>query len=273
MILENIVADNLPDLEAKKREFPVEQLMRRIEAQTQPLDFTRAIKGDGVKLIAEVKKASPSKGIIRVEFDPEAIALTYISNGASAISVLTEEKYFQGSLVNLEDVKIITGSNIPVLRKDFIHDPYQVYESRANGADAILLIAAILSSEKLQELLILSHKLGMSCLVEVHNVTELETALKSGAKIIGINNRDLKTFKVDLRVTEKLKPIIPADRIVVSESGIHSREDMNRMRKLGINAVLVGEALMASEDIGAEMRMLLGETPSTSFLTRKDKLG
>jgi indole-3-glycerol phosphate synthase len=260
MILEKIISDNLPDLEVRKKELPLDQLMRLIGTQTPPLDFARAIKGDGVKLIAEVKKASPSKGIIRADFDPEAIALTYVSNGASAISVLTEGKYFQGSLLYLNHVKNITGSGFPVLRKDFIHDPYQVYESRSNGADAILLIAAILSPEKLQGLLLLSHKLGMACLVEVHNVTELEIALKSGAKIIGINNRDLKTFTVDLRVTEKLKPFIPADRIVVSESGIHSREDMNRMRKLGINAVLVGEALMASGDIGAEIRMLLGES-------------
>ncbi len=258
MILEQIIADNRPELAALKRRLPLSDLKRLSHAQPPPRDFAAALKGERIRLIAEVKKASPSKGVIRADFDPVAIARIYASNGAAAISVLTEGKYFQGSLDYLKAIREALGDERPpLLRKDFIHDPYQVYESRAYGADAILLIAAILDSEQLTGLLRLSHELGMSCLVEVHDETELEIALKSDTKIIGINNRDLKTFAVDLAVTGRLRPLIPPDRIVVSESGIRDRRDVDRMVKLGVNAILVGETLMSAPDIAARMRELL----------------
>jgi indole-3-glycerol phosphate synthase len=169
--------------------------------------------------------------------------------------VLTEVNYFQGSLDHL--VAIRQGVDVPLLRKDFIFDPYQVYESRACGADAFLLIAAILSRGQLAELVSLGHSLGMSCLVEVHNEDEVESALPSGARIIGINNRDLTTFHVDLNTTRRLRPLIPQDRIVVSESGIHNHEDIARVKEWEVNAVLVGEALVTTSDIPAKMRELL----------------
>jgi len=258
MILEQIMTDNLPELETRKRSFPLEELKRAASEQPLPVDFASALRGDRLQLIAEVKKASPSQGIIRPEFNPVEIAQTYADNGASAISVLTETRYFQGSLNHLKDIKNALGNKrLPLLRKDFIHDPYQVYESKAYGADGLLLIVAILKPEKLGELLQLSHQLGMSCLVEVHNEVELEIALRSGAGVIGINNRDLRTFAVDITTTERLRPLIPQDRIVVSESGIKSRSDMEKMRQWSVDAVLIGESLISAPDIAAKMKELL----------------
>jgi len=258
MILDQIVADNLRELEARKRSFPLEELKRVALEQPLPLDFASALRSDRIQLIAEVKKASPSRGVIRPDFNPVEIAQTYAGNGASAISVLTEPKYFQGSLNHLKDVRnALENKRLPLLRKDFIGDPYQVYESRAYGADSLLLIVAILTPEKLGELLGLSRELNMSCLVEVHNEAELEIALGSGARIIGINNRDLQTFTVDLTVTERLRPFIPPDRIVVSESGIKDRNDVENMRKWGVDAVLIGESLMSAPNIAAKMEELL----------------
>jgi len=254
--LEKIVADNMPELAARKRRRPLAGLKSLALEQPPPLDFAAAICGERIKLIAEVKKASPSRGVIRHDFDPVAIARTYANNGASAISVLTEANYFQGSLDYLSDIKKALGSRIPILRKDFIHDPYQIYESRAYGSDSLLLIAAILSKGQLEELLGLSHELGMSCLVEVHIEAELETAHLSRARIIGINNRDLNTFTVDITTTERLHPLVLPDRIVVSESGMKSRSDIERMSRIGVNAVLIGEALMKAPDIAARMKEL-----------------
>jgi len=258
MILDRIVTDNMEELEARKHSFPLAELRRVALDQTPPLDFASALRGDRIQLIAEVKKASPSKGVIRPDFNPVETAQTYASNGASAISVLTEAKYFQGSLNYLKDIRNALGENsLPLLRKDFICDPYQVYESRAYGADSLLLIVAILTPERLEELLGLSHELGMSCLVEVHNEAELETALGSQSRIIGINNRDLSTFTVDLTTTERLRPLIPPDRIVVSESGIKNHSDMVRLRQWGVDAVLIGESLMSAPDVAAKMKELL----------------
>ena len=258
MILKQIVSDNLLELEARKRNFPLEDVRRAAMEQVPPLDFATALRGDGIQLIAEVKKASPSKGIIRPDFDPVDIAQTYAKNGASAISVLTEGRNFHGSLDHLRDIQYaLINREIPLLRKDFLHDPYQIYESRAYGADALLLIVAILNSAKLKELLLLSHQLGMTCLVEVHDEAELEIALSSEAQIIGINNRDLNTFTVDLGITERLRPLIPQGRIVVSESGIKEHSDIEKLRQLGIDAVLVGESLMSAPDIEARMKGLL----------------
>jgi indole-3-glycerol phosphate synthase len=258
MILDEIVADVAIELAAKKRRMPLTEMVRNAEAQSPPLDFTSALQGNSVRLIAEVKRASPSMGVIRPNFNPLEIAGIYGTNGAAAISILTEPKYFQGSLDYLRDIKkSLAAEPMPLLRKDFITDPYQVFEARAYGADGILLIVAILTTEKLSELLQLSHQLGMMSLIEVHTERELDIAIRSNAKIIGINNRDLNTFKVDLQTTARLRPLIPPDRIVVSESGIRSRQDMNNLKEWGINAALIGEALMTAPDIAAKMKELL----------------
>ncbi|MFC1904194.1 indole-3-glycerol phosphate synthase TrpC [Chloroflexota bacterium] len=258
MILDRIVGDKKVELEAKKLSLPLEELQKVMTVQLPPLDFALALRGDGIKLIAEVKKASPSRGVISHDFRPEEIARTYVDNGAEAISVLTDFKYFQGSLDYLRDIRKALGSKqLPLLRKDFILDPYQVYESRAYGADSLLLIVAVLAPDELKALLSLSHELGMECLVEVHNEAELEIALESEARIIGINNRDLTTFNVDITTTERLRPLIPPDRIVISESGIKDRSDMVRLKQWGVDAVLIGETLMSAPDIEAKMKELL----------------
>jgi len=257
MILDQIVADNLEELESRKRSLPLKELQTVALEQPSPFGFASALHGNHIKLIAEVKKASPSRGVIRSDFNPVAIAQTYAVNGAAAISVLTEARYFQGSLNHLRDIRKALGNRLPLLRKDFLCDPYQVYESRAYGADSVLLIVAILTPEKLKELLGLSHELGMSCLAEVHNEAELEIALKGGARIIGINNRDLTTLTVDLTTTERLRPLIPKDRTVVSESGIKDRSDMRKLKKWGVDAVLIGESLMSAPNIATKMKELL----------------
>jgi indole-3-glycerol phosphate synthase len=257
MILDKIVADVSIALEKREKQVPVTEISKSAFAQSPPLNFASALRGDNVRLIAEVKKASPSMGIMCDNFNPVDIARVYANNGAAAISVLTEPKYFQGNLTYLRDIKAAVEKPLPLLRKDFIIDPYQVFESRAYGADCILLIVAILTPQKLSELLHLSHQLGMMSLVEIHNATELDIAVKSEAKIIGVNNRDLNTFKVDLNTTAGLRPMIPPDRIVVSESGIKSRDDLKKLREWGVDAALIGEALMTAPDIAIKMRELL----------------
>jgi len=258
MILDQIVANKLSEVKAGKRSLPLDELQKAALEQSPPLDFASALVGARIALIAEVKKASPSKGVIRPDFNPVEIAQIYTDNGASAISVLTDFKYFQGSIDYLKDIRDGLGDkSLPLLRKDFILDPYQVYESRACGADSILLIVAILTPKKVETLLETAHQLGMSCLVEVHNEAELEIALRSRARIIGINNRDLSTFTVDLATTRRLRLLIPQDRIVVSESGIKGRSDMEKLRQWGVDAVLIGESLMSSTNIAAKMKELL----------------
>jgi len=257
MILNEIVSHNMKELELKKRSLPMAELRRMALQQPPTLDLASALRGDNIQLIAEVKKASPSRGIIRPDFNPVEIARIYADNGASAISVLTETTYFHGSLNNLADIRNALHKKLPLVRKDFIFDPYQIYESRAYGADSLLLIVAILKPTELQELLQLSHELNMSCLIETHNEAEVEIALKSEAKIIGINNRDLTNFSVDIANTERLRPLIPSDRIVISESGIKERNDIERLRQLSVDAVIVGESLMSAPDIAAKMRELL----------------
>jgi len=254
-MLDKIVADKKEELEQRKKAVPASELEALIAQRAKPLDFATALKRGGVSLIAEVKKASPSRGVLCPDFDPVALAKTYADNGAAAISVLTEEKYFQGNLEHLAEVR--EAVEIPLLRKDFFFDPYQVYESRAYGTDALLLIVAILEPEQLVELSTLSRELGLSCLVEVHNESEVDRALRSGAQIIGINNRDLKTFQVDIGTTRRLRPLIPEDRIVVSESGISRRRDMENLESWGVNAALVGEALLTAGNIAAKMRELV----------------
>jgi indole-3-glycerol phosphate synthase len=214
-------------------------------------------KMDEISIIAEIKKASPSRGIIRQDFDPLAIAQVYEQHGAAAISILTDRKFFQGDLGYLQQVRDITS--IPLLRKDFIVDAYQIYEARVAGADALLLIAAALSQAELCDFFALASSLGLHVLLEVHNQQELERAVLTDAPIIGINNRDLKTFRVDLSVTTQLARQIPPDRVIVSESGIHDALQLRFLKGLGVNAVLVGEALMAKEDIGRAFQELVGK--------------
>ena len=257
MILDEIVLKNEQEIEERKRLLPFSELEKMAATSPPPFDFAAAIAGDGIHLIAEVKKASPSRGTICADFDPVQIAGIY-AKSAAAISVLTEPRYFQGSLNSLSRIRnALVNTGIPLLRKDFLSDPYQIYESRVYGADALLLIVAILTPAELRGLLELSHALGMSCLVEVHNEGEVATALESGARIIGINNRDLTTFDVDVATTPRLRRFIPEDRLVVSESGIKTREDIEKLRKLGVNAVLIGEALMTAPDIRAKIKELL----------------
>jgi indole-3-glycerol phosphate synthase len=258
MILDEIIENTKRELEDRKRICPLEKMRDMALARPHPLDLAEVLSGDRIHLIAEVKKASPSRGVICRDFNPVQTAKTYAENRAAAISILTDNKYFQGSLDYLSDIDCaLSGIRPPLLRKDFIFDIYQVYESRAYGADAILLIAAILKSHDLANLLDLSHRLLMRCLVEVHNAEEVAMAVHSEAQIIGINNRDLHTFQVDLNVTARLRPMISGDRIVVSESGIKARKDIEKLRSWGVNAVLIGEALTSSNNIAAKMKELL----------------
>lgn len=258
MILEEIIAGKRRELVQSQAELPLIELERRILQKAPPLDFAKALRGDSIRLIAEVKKASPSKGLLCPYFDPVELAKTYVDNGASAISVLTEANHFRGSLKYLSAIKEAPGSKgIPLLRKDFLFHPYQIYESRVFGADAVLLIVTILTDKELQDLLSLAHELGMHCLIEVHDRGELERAIQSAAKIIGINNRNLHTFAVDISTTERLCPLIPQDRIIVSESGIRNRSDIQRLQEWGVDAVLVGEALVTAANVAEKMKELV----------------
>jgi indole-3-glycerol phosphate synthase len=254
-MLNKIVAQKKVEVEQKKKAVAIACLQERIARQKPSLDFALALKSDHIRLIAEVKKASPSRGMLKPNFNPTELAQTYAEGGATAISVLTESNYFMGSIEHLEAIKEVV--QLPLLRKDFIFDPYQVYESRAYGADALLLIAAILSQRQLKELISLSHGLGLKCLVEVHNEGELERAIISESEIIGINNRDLNTFSVDINTTRRLRPLVPEEKIVVSESGIKSQRDIEKLRYWRVDAVLVGEALVTAADIRAKMKELL----------------
>jgi len=256
MFLDNIIAEKREELEERQKTVPLAELEAIIREKPPPLDLATALGGDSLRLIAEVKRASPSRGVLRADLDPVRLAETYAQGGAAAISVLTESHYFGGSGEDLEAIRRELP-NIPLLRKDFILKPYQIFESRAWGADAVLLILAILDDGELKELLSLNHALGMQCLVEVHNEDELKMALATDAKIIGINNRDLDTMAVNLNVTGRLRPLIPSGRLVVSESGIKGRGDIKKLREWGVNAVLVGEALITAGDVAAKIKELL----------------
>ncbi|MBM3239578.1 indole-3-glycerol phosphate synthase TrpC [Candidatus Poribacteria bacterium] len=256
MILDTIVAHKQEEIKIQKSQLPLSELRQTLRDISPTRDFKAAISRPGkINLIAEVKKASPSKGIIREDFDPIAIAQIYQSSGASAISVLTDERFFQGSLAYLTAIRETTS--IPLLRKDFIIDEYQIYQARAAGADAILLIAAILEIETMQTFLNIAHSLHLDCLVEVHTESELRKVLDTDAQIIGINNRDLRTFQTNIDTTIQLRKLIPQDKVVVSESGIHSRQDVKMLQECGVNAILVGEALMRSADINAKVKELM----------------
>ncbi len=256
MFLERIVTQTRADLDQRKYEIPLEELQHRAAAQAPPRDVIAAFAPRShVHLIAEVKRASPSKGLLAPDLDPVATARLYEANGAAVISVLTEPHFFLGSPEYLTAIK--QAVQVPVLRKDFIIDPYQVYEARAWGADALLLICAILDDRQLRQLLALAHELQMRCLVEVHNREEAERAVTAGAQIIGVNSRDLVTFQMNPYLLRELRPLIPADRIVIAESGIHSAADARRLARYDVQAMLVGESLMVSPDISAQIQKLL----------------
>lgn len=239
-----------------KRRQSAQDIRLRAGDSPDPVDFFAALQGDDIALIAEVKKASPSKGIIRDDFHPERIAETYAENGARCLSVLTDEAYFQGSDAYLQAARAASG--LPALRKDFTVDEYQLYEARVLGADAILLIVSLMDGSQLADYVGLAGELQMAALVEVHDAGELDRAKRAGAQLIGVNNRDLKTFKTTLDTTFELLDYMPSDALVVSESGINHREDVERLIEAGVDAILVGEALMRERDIGAKVRELLG---------------
>ncbi len=257
MILDDIVARKRVRLTAQKSECSLEQMKMRAEKTLEArktLSFEKALKKDKLCCICEVKKASPSKGLIREDFHPTEIAKEYCSAGADAISCLTEEDFFLGSVKYLEAVR--ETADIPVLRKDFIFDEYQVYEAAAAGADALLLIAAMLEPKQFEKLYKLAYSLGLDVLAEVHSPEELDAISFVKPKILGVNNRDLKTFNVDLSTVSRIKPYAPNDAVFVAESGIRNNEDMKMVRALGADAVLIGETLMRSGDITAELKKL-----------------
>jgi indole-3-glycerol phosphate synthase len=265
-ILDRIVETKRHEVERRKIEVPLSSLEEIIRALPLPLNLSGALMGDGVRLIAEAKKASPSRGLLRDNYEPAVLAQAYADNGAAAVSVLTEKANFQGSLEHMEAVKnVLLPLGVPVLRKDFVFDPYQVHEAKAYGADSLLLIVAILTPECLKELLALSQSLWLQALVEVHNEDEMEIALEADAEIIGINNRDLRTFETDIAVTERLAPLVPRGKILVSESGIQSYDDLVRLHRVGVHAVLVGEALVTADDPGAKVRELLHGSESREY--------
>lgn len=257
-ILEKIVKKKQDRLSSARYKTPLTELKSIVKDLEDPRDFQGAIKrGSGsIRLISEIKKASPSKGLIRADFNHVEIAKIYEGKKVDAISVITEEDFFQGRLEFLPEVK--KAVTRPVLRKDFIFDEYQLYEARANAADAVLLISAMLDDKQAAEYLQLSEELGMSVLFEVHDFEELETALGIKAPIIGINNRNLKTLNIDLDTSLRLKREIPEDRVVVCESGIRTREDVLKMQSAGIDAALIGTCLMESNDIGSKIDQLTG---------------
>jgi len=255
MILDDIVRDKRADLAVTKTRVPVEQLRERPLFLEARRGFRDALVARPRAIIAEVKKASPSKGVIRADFDPLAIATRYAENGAAAISVLTEERYFQGHLDYLAKIRGRVG--VPLLRKDFVFDPYQLYEARAYGADAALLIVAILEDAQLAELLWLTDELNLAALVEVHTRDELDRALAAGARTIGINNRDLRTFRTTLETSEELARHVPSGGIIIAESGIEGTADIERLERGGIHAFLIGETLMKAPDPGAKLAEIL----------------
>lgn len=253
--LEEIVAARKRRLEETRARVALDQVQQAAEARSERRDFAAALSGGSVRVIAELKRASPSRGLLRQRYRRREIAQAYESAGASALSVLTEEQFFLGSLEDLKEVR--DSVRLPVLRKDFIVDGYQVYESVAAGADALLLIVAALSDKDLRNLIKLSERVRIAALVEVHTEEELDRGLAAGARILGVNNRDLKTLEVNLETSFRLKARIPSNCLAVSESGIKNAADLQRLAEAGFNAVLIGERLMAAPDPGKGLAQLL----------------
>jgi indole-3-glycerol phosphate synthase len=264
-ILSEILARTRVEVLDRRMRAPLAELQARCRDLPPPRDFLRALRrerGTGgrrrgtVRIVAEIKKASPSRGVLRPDFEPVTLACAYAEAGASAISVLTDAPFFQGSLAHLQAVR--GAVDLPILRKDFHLDPYQVWEARAAGADAVLLIAAALPASELQNLLGLSREIGLAALVEVHTRPELDAALACGAELVGINNRDLQTFEVALERTFTLLPRVPNEAVLVSESGIREPAEVTRLADAGVDAILVGEGLLRYADVGSALRRLLG---------------
>lgn len=256
MILDEILAHKRVEVAAAKERMPLERLEERISQVLPPRDFRAALRTEGISLIAEIKRKSPSKGDLLPEVNAVELGDLYEQCGAKAISVLTDQKYFGGSLEDLNAVR--TNLRVPVLRKEFIVDPYQIYEARAAEADAILLIVRCLSDEELRDFYALARKLEMAVLVETHTAEEIERAIAMGAHIIGINNRDLDTLTVDVNRSLELKRLVPGGKTLVSESGIYTRKHVKMLEDGGIDAILVGESLLTSNNIREKIGELLG---------------
>ncbi|MEC7498535.1 MAG: indole-3-glycerol phosphate synthase TrpC [Planctomycetota bacterium] len=258
-ILDKIVAKKRKEIAESRARTPLASVQQSAADAPSPKDFLGALQASqGIGLIAEIKKASPSKGLIREDFDPPSIAKTYAAHGASCISILTDETFFQGSLSYLQQVRAVVDT--PLLRKEFILDIYQIYEARAAGADAVLLIAEILTATELAHFSDLAQQLGMVALIELYDPDNLPAVLATGTPLIGVNNRDLRTFEVDLGHTVRLRNQIPENILLVGESGIHSREDALYLQEHGVNAMLVGESLMREANIGSAVDRLLGSS-------------
>jgi len=258
VILERILRVKQEEIAAAKRRLPQAGIEARARAAPPPRDFVAALRRKRPAVIGEIKRASPSRGVLRADFDPAAIARSYEKGGAACMSVLTDRQFFQGTAEHL--IAAREACSLPVLRKDFVIDPYQVFESRAMGADCILLIAACLAEKEMSQLETLAQDLGMAVLVEVHDAEELQAALALRTPLLGINNRNLRTFETRLETTLDLLPRIPSDRIVVAESGIRSPADVARLRAKGVNTFLVGEAFMRAADPGAELAALFPQS-------------
>jgi len=282
-MLDEIMRHKRDEVAKRQAQLPLATLRALAETAPAPLDFAAALRQPGVSLIAEVKRASPSRGLLCRDFDPANLAQVYVQGGAAAISVLTDARFFQGQLEYLTTVKetvikeretrerreiggarttnlpISQSTTPPILRKDFIYDPYQIVEARVAGADALLLIVAVLGDNELRRLLEETRRYGMEALVEVHDEGEVARALKAGARVIGVNNRDLRTFAVDIAATARLRPLVPADCVLVSESGIHTPADVRRLKEMGVDAMLVGESLVTTrpEERLAKVRELV----------------
>ncbi|MCK9267480.1 MAG: indole-3-glycerol phosphate synthase TrpC [Alkaliphilus sp.] len=257
MILNKIVEYKKERIKDEKARMSLKTLIKRLYLTEPSRDFKESFTDNKLSIIGEIKKASPSKGIIKEDFCPRQIARIYDENKVDAISVLTEDKFFKGSNLYLKQVRKVT--NLPILRKDFIIDSFQIYQSKVLGTDAILLISTILTKRQLTDFQKIAKVLGLCCLVEVHNKEELDIVLETDAEIIGINNRNLRDFTTDIRNTEDLIKFIPNNKIVISESGINSQKDMDYLKSLGVSGVLIGESLMKAQCIGEKLRELRGE--------------
>lgn len=256
MILDDILAETRREVARRREAVPLGALEEAAAAMPPARGFAAALRTKPIACIAEFKRRSPSAGWIREGADVAAVAPRYVEAGAAALSVLTDEPFFGGRLADLKRARDVVG--VPLLRKDFVVDPYQIVEARAAGADAILLIVAALDDAQLASLSAEAERVGVDVLVEAHDEDEIERALRMGARLVGINHRDLRTFKMDMTLAERMRDRIPADRVVVAESGLRNADDVARMRRAGVDAILVGESLMRGEDPGAALRALLG---------------